>query len=409
METFIQKIKSTYDKYKEARIKDRFFKHSDILTLIYELREKSMCEVEEIGKSVEQRTIYSIKIGTGNTVVLLWSQMHGNEPTATAAIFDILHFLTAIDNNDGFRKRILEELTLYFVPMLNPDGAERFKRENALGIDINRDALALSSPESKILKSIRNKTNADYGFNLHDQSPYYSAGDNNKPASISFLASSFNQAKDINEKRKSAMRTIVAMNRMLQTEIKDMVATYNDDFMPNAFGDNIAKWGTSVILIESGGYSIEDVEKQTIRRLNYLSILTALYSIATKQNMQIDYKEYFNIPTNRKDKFFDIILRNVKQKYNNYEYTTDIGIRQTTVYHEKEEEYINKHYIAQIGDLSFYYGYLDINANNLHFYKNDNENDEVTKAVVLSSADFALINDEGNIVYTISNGEIKKQ
>ncbi len=409
METFINIIKSDYDKYKETRIKDRFFKHSDILPLIDEFRGKSICKVEEIGKSVEQRAIYSIKIGTGDTVVLLWSQMHGNEPTATAAIFDILHFLTANDNNDEFRKGILEELTLYFVPMLNPDGAERFTRENALGIDINRDALALSSPESKILKSIRDKTNADYGFNLHDQSPYYSAGDNNKPASISFLASSFNQAKDINNKRKSAMRTIVAMNRMLQTEIKGMVATYNDDFMPNAFGDNIAKWGTSVILIESGSFSNQDIERQIIRKLNYLSILTALHSIATKQNMQIDYKEYFNIPTNKKDKFFNIILRNVKQKCNNYQYTTDIGIRQTTVYYEKENTYINKHYIAQIGDLSFYYGYLDIDANNLHFHKSDNENDEPTKAVVLSSADFELVDDDGNTVYTISNGEIKKQ
>ena len=38
-------------------------------------------------------------------------------------------------------KRILSALTLYVVPMLNPDGAERYQRRNAQNIDLNRDAL----------------------------------------------------------------------------------------------------------------------------------------------------------------------------------------------------------------------------------------------------------------------------
>ncbi len=407
MQNFINVVKSSYLKYREASIKDRFFKHKDIKKLVNDLKEKSICKVEEIGKSVEQRTIYSIKVGKGKTTVLLWSQMHGNEPTATAAIFDILNFLTAVDKNDEFRKQILSELTLYFVPMLNPDGAERFTRENALGIDINRDALALSSPEGKILKNIRDKTDADYGFNLHDQLIYYSAGDNNKPASISFLASSFNHAKDINEQRKLAMRTIAVMNNMLQTEIKDMVATYNDDFMPNAFGDNIAKWGTSVILIESGGYSKDDTEKQAVRRLNYLSILTALYSIANKQNMQIDHKKYFDIPKNKKDKFFDILLRNVKQKSNNYEYIADIGIRKTTDYCKDKQKHTETYKIVQIGDLSGYCGYINIDTKKLLFQKNDNQGLKTTKADLNSLADFVLTDEKGKIIYTISKGEIQ--
>ena len=46
-------------------------------------------------------------------------------------------------------QRILSSLTLYVVPMLNPDGAERFQRRNAQGIDINRDALSLQTPEGQ--------------------------------------------------------------------------------------------------------------------------------------------------------------------------------------------------------------------------------------------------------------------
>ena len=44
---------------------------------------------------------------------------------------------------------ILSSLTLYVVPMLNPDGAERFQRRNAQSIDINRDALRLQTPEGQ--------------------------------------------------------------------------------------------------------------------------------------------------------------------------------------------------------------------------------------------------------------------
>ena len=55
---------------------------------------------------------------------------------------------------------ILSSLTLHFVPMLNPDGAERFQRRNAQGIDINRDALRLQTPEGRALKAVRDRAAA---------------------------------------------------------------------------------------------------------------------------------------------------------------------------------------------------------------------------------------------------------
>ena len=52
---------------------------------------------------------------------------------------------------------ILSTLTLHVVPMLNPDGAERFQRRNAQSIDINRDALRLQTPEGRALKALRDR------------------------------------------------------------------------------------------------------------------------------------------------------------------------------------------------------------------------------------------------------------
>ena len=107
--------------------------------------------------------------------MLLWSQMHGDEPTATAALFDIFEFLRR-HRQDPTVRDILSSLTLYFVPMLNPDGAERFQRRNAQSIDINRDALRLQTPEGRTLKAVRDRFQPRIGFNLHNQAWRTSAG-----------------------------------------------------------------------------------------------------------------------------------------------------------------------------------------------------------------------------------------
>ena len=136
-----------------------------------------------------------VTTGTGPFRVLLWSQMHGDEPTATAALFDVFEYFQRHRERSGVQ-RILSSLTLYVVPMLNPDGAERFQRRNAQGIDINRDALSLQTPEGQLLKSVRDRFNPRIGFNLHNQSWDTSVGDPPKPASISLLSVAVRQAAD---------------------------------------------------------------------------------------------------------------------------------------------------------------------------------------------------------------------
>ena len=180
--------------------------------LIEGLRGKALFEVEKVGESIEGRELSLISMGTGKTHVFLWSQMHGDEPTATQAIFDIFNFFSSNDFSKE-KAKILANLRLHFLPMLNPDGAEVFTRRNALGIDINRDALRLQSPEGRTLKRIRDSLNPKFGFNLHDQSRYYNAELTSKPATISYLAPAFNYEKDINEIRGDAMRVIAFMNK----------------------------------------------------------------------------------------------------------------------------------------------------------------------------------------------------
>ncbi|RIV30740.1 peptidase M14 [Flagellimonas lutimaris] len=349
----------TYEDYKEPSIGERRIKHADIQPLIQKFKANPKFEVQKVGQSIQGRDLHLISIGSGDSNIFLWSQMHGNEPTATQAIFDILNFLNAPEFQEE-KEAILSKLKLHFLPMLNPDGAEVFTRRNALGIDINRDALRLQSPEGQTLKRLRDSLDADFGFNLHDQSTYYNAESTEKPATISYLATAYNYEKDINEVRANAMKVIVYMNEIIQNYAPGQVGRYSDDFEPRAFGDNIAKWGTSLILIESGGYP-GDPEKQEIRKLNYVSILSALYTIANESFKNIPIEDYEKIPRNDR-KLFDLKIENVTYELLGDDYILDLGIFNNEVDLEGHNQFYYNSSVADQGDLSTYYAYKTFDA-----------------------------------------------
>ncbi|MDZ7613028.1 MAG: M14 family zinc carboxypeptidase [Flavobacteriaceae bacterium] len=146
-ENFTAKTFADYSGYQEKSLSTRRFKHADIQPLIEGLKKEPGFGVKKLGTSIEGRSISMISLGTGKVTVLLWSQMHGDESTATMAIFDLMNYFKS-------NKTLLNKVNLHFIPMLNPDGAEQFNRRNAIGIDINRDAVRLQSPESRILKAV---------------------------------------------------------------------------------------------------------------------------------------------------------------------------------------------------------------------------------------------------------------
>jgi hypothetical protein len=347
----------SHNRYKEPLLKERRFKHADIVPLLNIL--PAAYRLRVLGKSVEGRNIYSVTMGNGPVAVLLWSQMHGDEPTATMALFDIFRFMQRHDEFDSFRDKLLSKLTIHVVPMLNPDGAERYTRRNVQDIDINRDAQRLQTPEGNILKAIRDSVQADWGFNLHDQSRYYSAGNVPKTAAISFLAPAFDEAKTMSEKRSDAARLIGVMNKTIQEIIPGSVGKYDDTFEPRAFGDNIQKWGTRTILIETGALP-GDPEKQALRRINYTAILTALSAIADESYKQMPISEYDGIPFNNSNAFHDLMLREIllptlKGKY----FISDLAYRNDEVQLADNRTFYLSSKISELGDLSTFFAYND--------------------------------------------------
>lgn len=353
-----QQLYDSYGKYRANEIENKRFKHTDLIKKINELKEGNVFNVELAGKSLEEREIYLLSIGKGKTNVLLWSQMHGDESTATMALLDIFNFFSTDDEFNKLRDQILGKVKIYFIPMLNPDGAEKFKRRNALDIDLNRDALRVQSPESKILKTVRDSLKPKFGFNLHDQNTRYSSGNSYRSATISFLAPAFNYKKDINLVRGNTMKLIADLYLELQKFIPGHIAKYNDDFEPRAFGDNFIKWGTSSVLIESGGWK-NDEEKQFIRKLNFIAILTGLNSIATGNYKKADINIYESIPFND-NLIFDVLLRNLTLNYEGNKFIIDVGINKEEINTKDFSKAYFEGKINDWGDLSIFYGYLDL-------------------------------------------------
>ena len=308
--------------------------------------------IEQVGESVEGRAIHHVKFGVGPTPVMLWSQMHGDEPTATAALFDIFEYLSK-HRADETVQRIYGELTLHFVPMLNPDGAERFQRRNAQGIDINRDALRLQTTEGQILKALRDRLNPKVGFNLHNQSWGTAIGDPPKPASISLLSVAYDEKRSENPGRVLTKKLCAVIRDALEPFASGQIGRYDDEFEVRAFGDNLTLWGTPVVLIETGPWPSQEPDPPLIR-LNFVAILSALDALATGNVQRANPKRYEELPMNESGLLY-ILVKNATliNGLGLKPYVADIGIsgnRRVRVVDGRREVQVAMN-ISDLGDL----------------------------------------------------------
>lgn len=283
-------------RYRADAIGSRRFTHAALWKGIGRWTSSRDLRTEEIGRSILGRELRAVTFGTGPTTVLLWSQMHGDESTATMALADIFRFL-AEARSDALRERLRAGLTVTFVPMLNPDGAELFQRENAAGIDVNRDGRELATPEARALKALRDRLRPQFGFNLHDQGARSRVGPAGMQAGIALLAPAHDAERGYNDVRSRARLVAASIAQMVSGEVPGRVAKYDDTFNPRAFGDLMQQWGTSTVLIESGALP-DDPQKQRLRALNVAMILGALDAIATRAYQSADTSAYESLASN---------------------------------------------------------------------------------------------------------------
>lgn len=291
-------------KYKDPSLSGRHI--SSLMVQKALLKFENFGTTRVLGFSENGLPITIITFGNGPEKVLAWSQMHGNETTATKAIFDFISFMSQKQDYQENIQACLDAFTFCFIPQLNPDGADVYTRFNAKGVDLNRDAINLSQSESKILWSHFNTFKPSLCLNLHDQRTIFGLS-TKKPATLSFLAPAANETRSITASRKVSIQLIEKINAYLQVEIPNQIGRYNDAFNLNCVGDRFQKEGVPTILFEAGHFS-NDYEREYTRYFVFYSFL-ALFNLLPEKNISNNLMKYGQIPENQKN-FRDILLRN---------------------------------------------------------------------------------------------------
>lgn len=342
-----------YQKYKEESVVGRYVTYNHLQESWIGKIDASF--IEEIGKSVNGLPIFSIQLGVGPKRILMWSQMHGNESTTTKAVLDLINYLLS---SDEIAESILSQCTLTIIPMLNPDGAKSYTRVNANQVDLNRDAQERTQPESKVLRAQFESFNPHYCFNLHDQRTLFSAGVNAKSATVSFLSPSNNAERTVDVTRSTAMRLIVAMNKVLQELIPGQVGRYDDAFNANCVGDAFQMLGVPTLLFEAGHFP-GDYQREETRRLIFIALHQALITIGNNKVQDHAVEDYLAIPENEK-RFYDVVVCNATEVNAKIPEDHKLGIR--FVEELENDTLIFRPEVVDVGDLDGHFGHQTLDC-----------------------------------------------
>ena len=244
-----------YDSIDDLVIRYRYNRYSEIEAYLKKFYERFDVDLNVVGESEKQQSIYSLRVGNLGPKILLWSQMHGNESTMTRALFLYLEKL--------FNSDLIPLFQLYIIPVLNPDANDLWIRNNSNDVDLNRDAVNLSQKESVVLRDAFNSFQPDYCFNLHDQRSIYGALDGFNSIPVSFLSPAGDVNKTITRSRIEAMRIINVLVEHLTTYSGLNVGRYDDTYNENCVGDYFASRHIPTVLFEAGqwksNYNRDDI------------------------------------------------------------------------------------------------------------------------------------------------------
>jgi hypothetical protein len=149
--------------------------YDEITSFISSLDKNSgLVSTEIIARSVVGRNLYAVKFsssGFGNdpskTRILIFAQQHGNEQSGKEGALLLIADLLRPENRYLFRK-----LDIAVIPQMNPDGSEGNRRRNGDTMDLNRNHLILTEPETIGLHHFFDRYLFDVTVDVHEYFPY---------------------------------------------------------------------------------------------------------------------------------------------------------------------------------------------------------------------------------------------
>jgi hypothetical protein len=254
-----------------------------------EQRSGGRIAVGSIGTTNEGRDIWAATTGTGKTDVLFITQQHGDEPLGTEAALKLLQHLAtsaspAVDE-------ILSELTLTIVVRANPDGAERFQRQNVdlgcsgafclpgVGYDINRyhdPALAPADnpvPEAAAIQRLYAQLQPAIVVDYHHQGTYVDENGNMITASV-FWPNAPGVPTDVLDASKQVTRLIYdTLMPFGYANVSQYPGTPIPGIARNAYG----LLGSASVLVEMRGLGIGQKSSGKLIR----TFLEAMWAVLT--------------------------------------------------------------------------------------------------------------------------------
>jgi hypothetical protein len=130
--------------------------------------------LSSLGRSVKGRNLWMVTLHdasseAGKRIFYLCRQ-HGHEPASTEGALAFLNTLVKADDETPLAG-YLKQATVFIVPMANPDGSEAFLRHNAHDVDLNRDWLRRTQPETRALYAAIQRLHPDLMTDQHELYP----------------------------------------------------------------------------------------------------------------------------------------------------------------------------------------------------------------------------------------------
>ncbi|SOC11507.1 zinc carboxypeptidase [Ureibacillus xyleni] len=113
------------------------YKEMEYYLKVFSYMYPEFTELVKIGASVQGKTMYALKVGNGKKEILMDASMHAREHMTTNVLLEMIdqytyHYVKGTKFNNYQVKTLLNQVSIWFVPMMNPDGVTLVQsKENA--------------------------------------------------------------------------------------------------------------------------------------------------------------------------------------------------------------------------------------------------------------------------------------